>query len=135
MVEKLCCHCGVNFHIRETDSRRGRGKYCSLKCSYLGRAKGPVVLFNDLHFSVNNKGYFINRSKGKFLHTAIWEKHCCLVPTGYVVHHINHGKKDNHINNLMMIRDVDHKKLHRKLRFIPKDDLGRYAKEGDKDHE
>lgn len=43
---------------------------------------------------------------------AIWEYHNGEIPQGYHIHHINHDHNDNRIENLMMLSNSDHKKIH-----------------------
>lgn len=67
----------------------------------------------------SNKGYYRVTSRkegnnGKLLHRLIWEDfYGCEVPKGYVIHHRSHVKTDNCILNLQLMRDSDHKKLHK----------------------
>lgn len=48
-------------------------------------------------------------------HYYVWCKHHkSEVPTGYVIHHINHNRSDNRIQNLLLIKRGDHSKYHNK---------------------
>ena len=50
----------------------------------------------------------------QFLHRLIWEDFWGTeVPKGYVIHHKNDNKLDNCILNLQLMRDKDHRRLHR----------------------
>ena len=55
---------------------------------------------------ISNKGYYIITSgkegnHNKMLHRLIWEDwYDKPVPEGYVIHHLNHNKVDNRIQNL-----------------------------------
>lgn len=44
----------------------------------------------------------------------IWEKHNGKKPKEMMIHHINYDKKDNRIENLMLVSRKEHGKLHRK---------------------
>ena len=48
------------------------------------------------------------------VHRLVWEQHNGKIPEGYMIHHINGDKKDNRIENLMMVTPKEHGKLHRK---------------------
>ena len=67
---------------------------------------------------LDNNGYYrINSGKegnnNKVLHRLIWEDHYGKsVPKGYVIHHINHDKTDNRIQNLQCVKDENHKRYH-----------------------
>ena len=77
---------------------------------------------------LNHEGYYVITSKkegfgGKFLHRLIWEDHYKLsVPKGYVIHHINHNKQDNHISNLQCVYEPLHLKHHNSL-GLPKNEI------------
>ena len=112
MVNKTCSHCGIIFFIRKADENRGRGRFCSLKCSYLGRAKGPVVVFKGEHYSITPKGYFVNSATKSFLHRAIWRDSRGGIPDGFVIHHKDGNSLNNNLDNLEMMEDAQHKRKH-----------------------
>jgi len=66
----------------------------------------------------NHNGYYIITSgkegnHNKMLHRLIWENHYGKpVPKGYVIHHLNHQKDDNRIQNLQCVEDKLHRKYH-----------------------
>ena len=45
-------------------------------------------------------------------HNIVWEQHNGPIPTGFQVHHINHIKNDNRIENLELLTPLEHKRLH-----------------------
>ena len=45
-------------------------------------------------------------------HDVVWERHHGPIPAGFVVHHINHDKLDNRIENLELMDAVTHKRHH-----------------------
>lgn len=49
------------------------------------------------------------------LHKYVWEQVNGEVPPGYVVHHINHEKRDNRIENLMLMTHAEHSAHHNDL--------------------
>lgn len=46
------------------------------------------------------------------MHNLVWETFVCQIPKGYVVHHKNHNKKDNRLENLELLTREEHSKMH-----------------------
>lgn len=106
---KHCLVCSKPFVPKHPASP---GLYCSYHCSGVANRK-PVVLRNGYEYvfdpekAKNNKqGYFP-------MHHLIFEMSTGIkIKEGEVIHHINRVKNDNSINNLMLISDLAHKRLH-----------------------
>lgn len=104
-----CRVCGKEF----LPPRPAEGAmYCSYKCSGIAMRKEKV----------DRQGYWFickpdhpNSSKQGYVaeHALIMEKHIGrYLHDDEVVHHKNRQKKDNRIENLQLMTDVEHKKLH-----------------------
>lgn len=50
--------------------------------------------------------------KRKRMHVYVWEYYNGPVPAGFHVHHIDHDKSNNTIENLTIIEGIEHRKLH-----------------------
>lgn len=53
----------------------------------------------------------------KPLYRLVYELFVGPIPEGYVVHHIDHNKLNDRIDNLMLMTKKDHSKLHREFKI------------------
>lgn len=72
------------------------------------------VEVHGIKFYKSAQGYWLGQVEGlpKRLHVFVWELHNGPVPDGYDIHHIDHDKDNNSIENLTAIRREDHRKWH-----------------------
>lgn len=98
-VEYTCKKCGTKFMDHPCEPR----VYCSQSCQQ--RLGMP---------SMTVDGYLEKRVNGqnKRLHRIIMERHMGRDLTGYHIHHKNHNKLDNRIENLEVLTPSEHSRLH-----------------------
>ena len=71
--------------------------------------------FNGLKFTRDDKtGYYLNSTIRKRLHRYVWEYYNGEIPKGYQVHHKDHDKSNNNIENLELMTTRNHQTLHGK---------------------
>ncbi len=71
------------------------------------------IYFDNKKFTRDEKtGYYLNSTIRKRLHVYVWEYHNGKVPKGFAVHHIDHNKNNNEIDNLMIISHSKHATHH-----------------------
>lgn len=73
---------------------------------------------DGMKFYSDKRGYWISSNNGgksspKRLHVYVWEKHNGPVPSGYHIHHIDGDTNNNEIENLLMMLQEEHLKMHR----------------------
>jgi predicted DNA-binding protein YlxM (UPF0122 family) len=82
--------------------------------------------------SICKTGYVIVKVDGgnKYEHRLVMEKHLGRkLRTDEHVHHINHIKSDNRIENLELVDAVEHQKIHHEM-DIPKEEIKKLLKSG-----
>lgn len=69
----------------------------------------PFQEFNGFKFTLRNNGYY-GRTNGdrEMMHRYVWEFYNGKIPNGYDIHHINHNKTDNRIDNLELYTKSEH---------------------------
>ena len=74
------------------------------------------AIVDNLKFKKDKKtGYYLStyiEGKRKRLHRYMYEKYKGTIPKGYQVHHIDHNKDNNEIDNLTLLSNKEHKLLH-----------------------
>lgn len=69
--------------------------------------------FNGKKFTRDEQtGYYLNSTIRKRLHRYVWEFHKGEIPNGYHIHHVDHDKTNNDIENLKAISASEHTSLH-----------------------
>lgn len=72
------------------------------------------VMWNGERWGLYNDGYF--RKSGRYLHREKWAKLRGPIPDGHHVHHKNHVRSDNRIDNLECLSKSSHMAHHAKGR-------------------
>lgn len=79
---------------------------------------GKTAIFDGISFRRDKRtGYYLAGSardggRRKRLHVYVWEYHNGAVPDGYHVHHIDHDKSNNDIDNLQILSKEEHLRYH-----------------------
>ena len=72
-----------------------------------------LAIFDGKKFRRDKRtGYYLNSSIHKRLHIYVWEYFNGPIPKGYQVHHIDHNKGHNDIENLKVMTAEEHRKVH-----------------------
>lgn len=77
---------------------------------------GNLAVCNGLKFRRDKKtGYYLNAKTHKRLHVYVWESFNGPVPEGYQIHHKDLDKRNNDIENLVLLTQSEHMRLHAEL--------------------
>lgn len=104
-----CKTCGKEFET-------SRQKFCSRKCATDGQKNIALGKENGFWYENGYKVLYLEGDKSRKEHIYIMEQHLGRrLVKGEVVHHINHNKLDNRLENLQLMTWTEHSRLHRKL--------------------
>lgn len=80
--------------------------------------EGKKVYINSEGYKFISPGDWKSNRHRLMIHNLIACKKYCIdeIPEGYVIHHLNMNKLDNSFDNLMLISESDHNKLHNYIR-------------------
>lgn len=74
---------------------------------------GKIAFFNKMKFVRDDKtGYYLNSTKKLRLHRAVWIYHNGDIEKGFHIHHKDHDKNNNDIQNLILINNKEHHEYH-----------------------
>jgi hypothetical protein len=84
---------------------------CRLRPEYKPRKTLPAdcQYFNGVKYTKRATGYFM-RSHGKrtLMHRDVWEHHNGKIPENFDIHHIDHDRSNNRIENLQALPRDEH---------------------------
>lgn len=118
-TERVCERCNCLFLARKVYVARGQMKYCSVTCTNQSFRVRPVQFFDGEPYYRNARGHFWSHKLHRFIHRAVWESVNGPIPDGHIVHHIDHDKTNNNVDNLTLMRPGDHTSYHNSANGIP----------------
>lgn len=79
----------------------------------LDRMAEKFQYFNGVKFTRDeDTGYYLNSTLRIRMHRYVWEFYNGPIPTGHDIHHIDHDKGNNSIDNLEMLTISEHRAMH-----------------------
>lgn len=114
LVRRVCGACGKEFETPAWRVRQGKGRYCSVPCARKGSRKHGVEV-DGMWFSKDLRtGYYYCKLDGRSLslHRYLYEKYRGEIPEGYCIHHKDHNRENNDIDNLVCVPFEEHAKYH-----------------------
>lgn len=118
-VIRICPQCKLVFHAAASEVNRGGAKFCSTRCSSKFNQKDGG--FNRKTGTMNHRGYILEwapkhpaQVKGYVpQHRLIVEQSIGrLLMKQEVVHHKDHNRSNNKIENLEILSPSEHSKYH-----------------------
>lgn len=73
------------------------------------KKKLPFLVFNEIKFTLRNNGYYGRTDEDReLMHRYVWKYYNGKIPDNHEVHHIDHNKANNNINNLELYSKAEH---------------------------
>lgn len=118
-----CEYCGREFSPRSSDVRRGFGRFCSRYCGRAALRKPKGKSTASRTFSKRDGRWYrqwreegSRRTRKQLESRWMWEREYGTIPDGYDVHHKNHDRSDNRLENFELQSKPEHNAHHQKLR-------------------
>jgi len=116
-AKKMYAEYQKGFSLNEVGKMFGvtrQSVYYMFKCRNLKlRTKKQLsfLMFNGNKYTLRNNGYYgMTYGKRTMMHRDVWEQIKDKIPKGYDIHHKNHDKTDNRIENLEIYSKSEHAK-------------------------
>jgi len=123
-VLRQCLYCGVDFFVSRGQFKayKGAGKFCSRPHHYDFYRENPTEhpLYKPGWYLETHSGYLARGMRKSDKSTAVVRQHRYIMEehlgrelkTTEHVHHINHNRLDNRLENLQVMSDSEHHKVH-----------------------
>lgn len=108
-VSLVCALCSAAFQVEPHRTRRA--KFCSWTCKQTAGAQTASKVIASKYRGTGLRGYI--KENGRHQHRVVMEKVLGRpLETWEVVHHLNSDKHDNRPENLQVLHQRDHIRLH-----------------------
>lgn len=109
------CDCGCKYLIKIVD-KQGRIRYYKDGHTNRGDLKtnqGEYIMIYKPYFKYSNSSGYVREHRYIFhIYLSILNGKLTYLPEGFDIHHINKNKKDNKIENLMLVDPLTHRRIH-----------------------
>lgn len=91
------------------------------------RAKHPTAEFEGVTYYKKPSGYYVcdrrftKEGRERYLHRAVWKATNGDIPSNLEIHHIDHNKDNNSIDNLELLQKTNHASHHTRKRLRERD--------------
>lgn len=116
--EFTCTNCNKQFLRRTPRGIRSKRPFCTIHCYFIFNNGLNHSGYKGKEF-LDKKGYRVVSISGRRIKEHRWVMEQCIgrpLTPNEVVHHINHNKSDNRLENLKIMLPGEHTAMHAALR-------------------
>ena len=120
-ITTICDERGVEIKIPPSQFKRAKNHFCSRQChmAFMNRELNPTRMTDEVREKIRNarlgtgEGKFYEKTYGKHTHRIVAEQKLGRkLEKGEIVHHIDGNKRNNNPDNLMVMTQSEHARLH-----------------------
>jgi len=121
MIETICEECGKKVTMPPSQFNRSKNHFCSRQChmAFMNRELNPTRMTDEVREKLRNvklgkgEGKSYEKTYGRHTHRIIAEQKLGRpLKKGEIVHHIDGNKRNNDPDNLAVMSQSEHARLH-----------------------
>ena len=125
MIKTVCDECGAEVVYSPSKFNRVKNHFCSKQChmKFMNMQLNPTRMTDEVKEKIRNsrlgsgKGNSYEKTHGRHTHRIVAEQKLGRpLKSGEIVHHIDGNKRNNKPDNLMVMTQAEHCRLHFKKR-------------------
>lgn len=120
-VSTICDECGASISMPSSQFKRSKNHFCSRQCHmiFMNRELNPTRMTDEVKEKLRTarlgtgEGKTYSKTYGRHTHRVVAEEMLGRpLEKGEIVHHIDGNKRNNNPENLMIMTQAEHCRVH-----------------------